>query len=54
MKIGFDVFEFCIMAKTIGGVKLGLPIKVENCGNEIISLEKGPYDKVKRLYHYGE
>ena len=51
---GYRIFEFCIMVKTIGGVKLGLPIKVENCGDEIISLLKPDHEKVKRLYHYGE
>ena len=38
LSTGFRIFEFCIMVKTIGGVKLGIPIKVENCGDEVISL----------------
>ena len=51
---GFDLIEFCIMAKTIGGQTLGIPIQVENCGNEILSLHKGDNLKIKRLYSYDE
>ena len=54
MNEGFDLIELCVMAKTIGGVTKGIPIQVENCGNEVISFNKGVNSKIKRLYSYDE
>ena len=54
MREGFDLIEFCIMAKTIGGVTKGIHLQVENCGNEVISLNQGVNTRIKRLYRYDE
>ena len=54
LNVGFDMIEFCIWAKTIGGVTRGIPVQVENCGIEVISFNHGALTKIKRLYSYDE